>query len=215
MPVLLKHKKHIIYTYIVFFFFFLPTIIVLSYHKIKERNLLKNPVYSTCKVLFIVNSPFAGTEKCNGNIIFEYYVNKIRMITCTDMPVKGDISYNSFDIPIYEGDEFMMVYDKNDIENYKVFFYKPTKKTLLKQLNRAEYFLKKGLEERNFKYPILGKNLKCIILKLFLLKGYDALADIYAYNVNILDNFKHNKYSFKKLIKSKEFKKIMNECNVY
>lgn len=113
------------------------------------------------------------------------------------------------EFPLESKDEFIIKYSKYKPEEHEFNFDLPTEKQIQKYTNRA-------IEKQLKLFPDKSRlHATCLVKLGFKIKGVSALADFYFQDISENDNSKHNVNTYKRLIRSVEFKKKAQECLSY
>ncbi len=113
------------------------------------------------------------------------------------------------EFPLETNDEFIIKYNKHKPENHQFNFKSPTEKQIQKYTNRA---IEKQLELSPDKSK---QQTACLVELGFKMKGISALADFYFQDKSENENPKHNENTYKRLIRSVEFKQNAENCLLY
>lgn len=110
------------------------------------------------------------------------------------------------DFPLETNDEFIIKYSKHKPEKHQLSFDSPTEKQIERYITRA---INKEIElspEHSIEY------VTCLVKIGFEMKGISSLADFYFQNKSKKENPEHNENTYKRLIRSVEFKQKAKDC---
>ncbi len=110
------------------------------------------------------------------------------------------------DFPLETNDEFMIRYSKYKPDKHQFSFEKPTEKQIQKYKERA---IEKELKLSPKKSRLQAT---CLVEIAFEMKGISAVADFYFQDKSEKENSKYNENTYKRLIRSVDFKKYTQKC---
>jgi hypothetical protein len=120
-----------------------------------------------------------------------------------------DVPKDINDFPLETKDEFVLKYSKHKPEKHQFNFDTPTKRQIERYTNRA---INKHVELSS---QDSKERARCLVKIGFEIKGISAFADFYFQDKSEKENLKHNENSYKRLIRSVEFKRKAEACLQY
>ncbi len=117
-------------------------------------------------------------------------------------------------MPLKIGDQFEIQYSQSQPGYHRINFERVSAETMRRYMNLVGY---KFLEIYADEWTSLSDQDKkiragCLALLVFNKFGYDGLSSVYFSDVNPLDNFSHNSWSWSSLAESEEFLHIKATC---
>ena len=113
------------------------------------------------------------------------------------------------DFPLETNDEFIVKYNSHRPEKHQFSIDWPTKKQIERYTNRA-------IEKQVKLFPQnSNEQANCLVKIGFEMNGIPSLSDFYFQDKTETENPKHNENTYKRLIRSVEFKKKAKECLQY
>lgn len=108
-------------------------------------------------------------------------------------------------LPLESGDEFVVEYAQSNPSVNKIRFEQPTEKQI------ATYATRAFQQHLKLNPNLEAKKEACKFDIAYKMKGLPALADFYFQNTSSLDNSKHNKKSYLRLVRSLPFTKEVDK----
>ncbi len=164
------------------------------------------------------NQAYANSDTVMGSITFvDYRSFNIKFKTAErlyDLNKNGNRSFEDLNgengMPLEVGEEFLVVYNKQNPEYFDVLYEPLTKQTfrIYEQITTAkiEYYLK----ENNYKFEEYRAN--CMFHLLYKEFGVDGLAHMYFFNEPLIENTDHNSWKFKSFSNQQAFINCVNFC---
>jgi len=143
------------------------------------------------------------------NILYNFVYNNEVIQAYAIASTNNNNAFTPFGMPIKGGHGFKITYYPKNPHINKIHFDYPDGNTLLDYLYTISDKIKEldliTTEKNNY-----NKRLE-IALKIFKQFGINGWANIMFHDEYIIENFSNNAYTYKRMIKSEEFKAIINE----
>ncbi len=130
----------------------------------------------------------------------------------------GDVQRNTIDLPLTpnqtlehgmpleKGDEFVVIYSRENPEVGRMDFSKPSDSQL-------DLYFRKAITKHSILHPELRpRQVACLAKAAYSLKGIAGLADFYFQTTPTEENPDHNELSYKRLVRDLPFQDLAKEC---
>lgn len=144
------------------------------------------------------------------NVLFTYTVDKIQYKGMESCPVNQKHVFNPYGLPVLPGHKYIVEYYPGDPEIHRLLTENPLSDNMNDYLAAVADTLGAIPEFSD----LTSQQRLCVSIILFDYFHYDGWATILFHNEYLLENFSHNGYTFRKLIRSGDFKKVLKECGV-
>ncbi|MCX7954620.1 MAG: hypothetical protein N3A01_05455 [Bacteroidales bacterium] len=141
-----------------------------------------------------------------NNVEYEYFVGNIKYKGYTSSKLSYNYVISDIGIPIIPSHEYIVYYSEKNHTLSKIDFTKPTKNTIEKFIEETSSILAKY---NKFK-KCTNNNLKELVKSLINIYGLNVVADIYCHQEPLVENLRHNKKTFEKLINNKKVDSLIN-----
>ncbi len=144
------------------------------------------------------------------NVIFHFLVDNKIYKGFESVPANNNYVFTPFGMPLKPGHKFILTYYPENPEIYRIDLNKPLSNNMLDYLFKVAGALRQsGVCDG---YGNDTQTRLCVGIYVFKLYGFDGWADIMFYDEYLLENFRNNGFSFRKLTHSDKFRAILNDC---
>ena len=113
-------------------------------------------------------------------------------------------------MPMEVGEEFLVVYNKENPKYFDVLFEPLTRQTYRIYEQKTIPKIRLWLHSNGMKYDQFRA--QCVFDRLYETFGVEGLADMYFYNEPLIENTNNNSWTFQSFSKKQEFKDCINAC---
>jgi hypothetical protein len=191
---------------------FSPVIIIaciVKYPDWRKSWLLERHGHETIAVIELSSTGGIRSEFDDKNVLFTYRVNGKQYKGLESCPVNQNYVFNPMGLPVTAGQKYRLTYYPGDPSISRLELGRPLAENIvtylrdvIKEIAAADEFSKMS-PMQHF----------CLAVSIFRLYGFSGWASIIFRNEYLLENLSHNGYTYRSLIRSDDFQKVLKECN--